>query len=269
MITTGVAGVLLLAVGLIVLKDVYITPPFKFMALDPGIFTAVPPMAVLGGATFSVWRVGREGRGDWLNVGLLVGFGFAAAAKGVSLLGEAAGRVQAGGLVWILGGLLVGAAGVLTANQFSKLATVEQRREPVAAPAFVAVLGATMLFVGAVIPFNIQTGTETRIVATDEWLGADPIGIALAILVAVGLLFAGRRRLGAGLLLALGFSGALLWVRYIGIPVSQWLHTDGIASPRFGGLIGLAGGVLVFGVGCHLATPGRPEVSAPAPLSTT
>jgi hypothetical protein len=267
-IASGLCGVALLAVGLILLWDTYITPDFPFLSMAPGFFTAVAPLGILGGALLAVTRVSSERKAGWLDVGLLAGFGFAAAAKGISLLGDSEDRVKGGGLTWVAGGALVGAAGVATAVHLSKRVSRE-REHGGGTAAFVAVLGAAMLIIGAVIPFNVATPGGKRIVASDSWLGADPIGIALAILVAVGLLFAGRRRLAAGLLLALGFSGALLWVRYIGIPVAQWMHTEGVASPRLGGLIGLAGGLLVFGAGLRLAALRSTDVSAADPLPTT
>jgi len=266
-LATGLAGVALLVAGLVLLRDTYITPHLLFLPVAPGIFTAAAPLGVLAGTLLAVARVSRERETEWLDVGLLAGFGFAAAAKGVSLLGESEGSVKGGGLVWVAGGVLVGTAGVATAMHLSKRST--ERDYGGGAAAFVAVLGAAMLIVGAVIPFNVATPGGKRIVASDSWLGADPIGIALAILVAVALLFAGRRRLAAGLLLALGFSGALLWVRYIGIPVAQWMHTEGVASPRLGGLIGLAGSLLVVGAGWRLAASRPTDISAVAPLPST
>ena len=265
-LVTGLCGVALLVAGLVVLRDSYITPHFFFLPVAPGIFTAAAPLGVLAGALLAVARVSWERKAEWLDVGLLAGFGFAAAAKGVSLLGESEGRVKGGGLVWVAGGVLVGTAGVVAAMHLSKRST--ERDYGGGAAAFVAVLGAAMLIVGAVIPFNVATPGGKRIVASDSWLGADPIGIALAILVAVALLFAGRRRLAAGLLLALGFSGALLWVRYIGIPVAQWMHAEDVASPRLGGLIGLAGSLLVFGAGWRLAASRPTDVSVAAPIPT-
>ena len=267
-VASGLCGVALLAVGLIVLWDTYITPEFPFLPVAAGVFTAVAPLGILGGALLAVTRVSSEQKVGWLDVGLLAGFGFAAATKGVSLLAESEGRVKGGGLIWVAGGVLVGAAGVATAVHVSKRVSRE-REYGGGAAAFVAVLGAAMLIVGAVIPFNVATPGGKRIVASDSLLGADPIGLALAILVAVALVFVGRRRLAAGLLLALGFSGALLWVRYIGIPVAQWMDTEGVASPRLGGLIGLVGSLLVFGAGLRLAASRSTDVSAPEPLPTT
>lgn len=268
-IATGLAGASLLAVGLALLWNTYITPGFRFLPVAPGVFTAVAPVAVIAGALLALARVSRDGKARWFDVGLLAGFGFAAAAKGVSLLGESAGRVQGGGLLWLAGGAVLGAAGAATASHLSKRAPAAAQREPArGATAFVAVLGAAMLVVGAVIPFNVATPGGNRVVASDSWLGADPIGTALAVLAAVTLLLAGRRNLAAGLLVALGLGGALLWVRYVGIPVAQWFHTEGVASPRAGGLIGLAGSLIIFGAGWRLAALRAADVPAAKPLPT-
>ena len=51
-----------------------------------------------------------------------------------------------------------------------------------------------------------------------------------------------------------GLGSTLLWIRYVGIPVAQWA-TEGedVASPRAGGVIGLAGSLIVLAAGCRLA----------------
>jgi hypothetical protein len=61
----------------------------------------------------------------------------------------------------------------------------------------------------------------------------------------------------------------MLWVRYIGIPVAQWMHTEGVASPRLGGLIGFAGSLLVFGAGWRLASTRPTDISAVVPIPST
>jgi hypothetical protein len=267
-IAIGLASASLLAVGLALLWNTYITPDFRFLPVAPGVFTAVAPVGVLAGALLALARASRDGKAGWLGVGLLAGFGFEAAAKGVSLLGESDARVQGGGLLWVVGGVVLGAAAAATASHLSKRAPTAAQREPArSATAFVAVLGAAMLVVGAVIPFNVATPGGNRVVASDSWLGVDPIGTALAVLAAVTLLFTGRRRLAAGLLIALGLGSALLWARYVGIPVTQWLHTEGVASPRVGGLIGLAGSLVVLGAGWRLALR-RADVSNAEPMPT-
>jgi hypothetical protein len=137
------------------------------------------------------------------------------------------------------------------------------------ATAVVALIGAVMLVVGAVIPFNLENGANDRVVAELGWLAVDPIGTAIAVVVAVGLLLARRRSLAAGLLIALGICGTLLWVRYVGIPIAQWTTNEDVASPKAGGFVGLAGGVLVFCAGWRLAVVRNVDVPAARPLPTS
>ena len=92
---------------------------------------------------------------------------------------------------------------------------------------------------------------------------------AAAVVLAVGLLLTRRRSLAAGLLLALGIGSALLWVRYIGIPVAQWSTPNEVASPQAGGFVGLAGSLLVFGAGWRLAVARPVSVPTATPLPTT
>jgi hypothetical protein len=135
--------------------------------------------------------------------------------------------------------------------------------------AVVALIGAAMLVVGALIPFNLEKGTNERVVAELGWLAVDPIGTAIAVVVAVGLLLARRRSLAAGLLIAFGICSALLWVRYIGIPVAQWATDERVASPQAGGFVGLGGAVLVFCAGWRLAVVRSVDVPAARPLPTS
>jgi hypothetical protein len=117
-----------------------------------------------------------------------------------------------------------------------------------------------------VIPFNIATPGGDRIILSDQWFAADPFATVLAVVVAVGLLLTGRRSLAAGLLLALGLASALLWVRYIGIPIAQ---SNDVASPQAGGFVGLAGSVVVFCAGWRLAVVRPVGVPAARPVPTT
>jgi len=263
-VATAVAGACLLAVGLLLLADVYITPGFNFLPVPGGLFTAPGPLGVLLGSLVALARLRREAVG-WLDVGLLAGFGFEAAAKGVSLLGDSAGRVQGGALVWTAGGVVLVAAAGVAARRLGPTPTWPER--PSAAVAAVGAVAAALLVAGAVIPFNFATPGGNRIVANDSWAAADPIGTALGVLVAVALAFAGRRRVAAGLLLALGLASALLWVRYVGIPVAQWVHEPDVASPRAGGVVGLAGSLVAAAAGWRLASRPR-ERRATVPVPT-
>jgi hypothetical protein len=200
----------------------------------------------------------------------LAGFAVEAGAKGLSLLADASSRFQAGGLLWLVGGATLGIAAGVAARHLAKHGPAEEVSESMHGPtALIAVAGAAMLVVGAVIPFNIASPGGDRIVASEEWLGADPIATALAVVVAVGLLLARRRSLAAGLLIALGLGSALLWVRYIGIPVAQWSNPNDVASPQAGGFVGLGGSLLVLGAGWRLAAVRYVGVPAARPLPTT
>jgi hypothetical protein len=273
LVPIGLLGAALLVVGLVVLWRTYITPPFHFTDVAPGFFTSVAPVGVLVGAVLALALVSGEATTTWLRVGLLAGFAVEAAAKGLSLLGDPSSRVQAGGLLWLLGGVTLGVAAGIAARHVSRRAPAEDQNEPRYIPtAFAAIAGAALLVVGAVIPFNIaKVDGELfdRIILSDDWLAADPFGTALAVVVAVGLLLAGRRSLAAGLLLALGLASALLWVRYIGIPVAQWSTPHDVASPQAGGFVGLAGSVVVFCAGWRLAAVRPLGVPAARPVPTT
>lgn len=272
LVATGLVGAALLAVGLVLLWQDFITPGFKFLpdGVPAGVFTSVAPLGVLAGALVALALVSREATTTWLRVGLLAGFAVEAGAKGLSLLGSSSSRVQGGGLLWLMGGATLAVTAGIAARHLSKNTPAEPTDQPMYGPtAFVALVGAAMLVVGALIPFNLENGTTDRIVAKLDWLAVDPIATAIAVVVAVGLLLARRRSLAAGLLLALGIGSALLWVRYIGIPVAQWSTNENVASPQAGGFVGLGGSALVFCAGWRLAVVRRVGVPAATPLPTS
>jgi hypothetical protein len=272
LVATGLVGVALLVVGLVLLWHEYITKHFVSLpdGLPGGMFTAVAPLGVLAGALLALALVSREATTTWFRVGLLAGFAVEASVKGLSLLDNSSSRIQTGGLLWLAGGATLVVTAGIAARHLSRQAPSESSDQPMYGPtAVVALIGAAMLVVGAVIPFNIAERTDERIVAKLDWLAVDPIGTAIAVVVAVGLLLARRRSLAAGLLLAFGICSALLWVRYIGIPVAQWATEDGVASPRAGGFVGLGGSVLVFCAGWRLAVVRKVGVPAASPLPTS
>jgi hypothetical protein len=272
LVATGLVGVALLVVGLVVLWHEFITPGFKHMpeGVPDAIFTAAAPLGVLAGALLALALVSREATTTWLRVGLLAGFAVEAGVKGLSLLGDSSSRVQTGGLLWVAGGATLAVTAGIAARYLSRQSPADSSDQPMYGPtAVVALIGAAMLVVGAVIPFNIAERTDERIVADLDWLAVDPIGTAIAVVVAVGLLLARRRSLAAGLLIAFGICSALLWVRYIGVPVAQWATEDGVASPQAGGFVGLGGAVLVFCAGWRLAVVRKVGVPAASPLPTS
>jgi hypothetical protein len=272
LVATGLVGVALLVVGLVLLWHEYITPGFKFLpdGVPAAIFTAVAPLGVLAGAILGLALVSREATTTWFRVGLLAGFALEAGVKGLSLLGHPSSRVQGGGLLWLAGGATLAFTAGIAARHLFRQAPAEPPDQPMYGPtAVVALIGAVMLVVGAVIPFNLENGTNDRVVAELGWLAVDPIGTAIAVVVAIGLLLAHRRSLAAGLLIAFGICSTLLWVRYIGIPIAQWTTNENVASPQAGGFVGLAGGVLVFCAGWRLAVARNVGVPAANPLPTS
>jgi hypothetical protein len=267
LVAAGLFGVALLVVGLVLLRREYITPGFRFLpdGVSAGLFTCLAPLAVLAGALVALALVRREATTTWLRIGLLAGFAVEAGVKGLSLLDNPSSRIQVGGLVWLLGGATL----AVTAGVAARHTPAEPSDQPMYGPtAVVAMVGAVMLVVGAVIPFNVAEG-EDRIVSELGWLAVDPIATAIGVVVAVGLLFARRRSLAAGLLIAFGICSALLWVRYVGIPVAQWSTDETKASPQAGGFVGLAGGLLILCAGWRLAVVRKVGVPAASPLPTS
>jgi hypothetical protein len=267
----ALVGTALLALGLVVLADVYITPGFKHLPVAAGVFTGAAPIGILLGAFLAIQRLLADELADWLGVGLIAAFGYEAAAKGTSILGDSAGSAREGGVLWLAGGAVLAAAAAVGATAIRGLPgprAEPQRRRPGSLVSVLLILGGASQVVGAVIPFNVATPGGNRVVVEDSLLGVEPIATALGILAAVAMLSAARPRFVSGLLIALGLSSALLWVRYVGIPVAQWLNVDGVASPQAGGLVGLGGALVVLATGCWLAASERAEAPASRPIPT-
>jgi hypothetical protein len=62
---------------------------------------------------------------------------------------------------------------------------------------------------------------------------------------------------------------ALLRVRYLGIPLAGRIDGSGVASARAGGLVGLAGSVVVVAAGRRLAATEKSDAPAAAPVAAT
>jgi hypothetical protein len=254
-VAVGLVGLALLVAGLVLflLGDVYFQPNFPSLPVEPVLFTAPAPIGVLLGAVVAILISTRAKAASWLGIGLSLGFGIEAAAKGLSLLGDDSGRVRGGGLLWFAGGCAVVAAAALAARSAREPPSAQREPSRGALVPIVVAVGAAALVVATFIPFNVSSG-ENRLVAEQGWSAVDPLGTALAALSALAV-SAGRRRAAGGLLVALGLGSTLLWIRYVGIPVAQWA-TEGedVASPRAGGVVGLAGSLIILAVGCRLAS---------------
>jgi len=250
-ILVGLSAATLMALGFALLSNVYLTPGFPATAAPAALVTAPAALAVLVGSVLAVGAIAAaKGTRNWLAIGLLGGFGFEALVKGLSLLGASSGRTVTGALIWVLGGSVAIAAAALALRpvrqQMAALRN-QSRRPPPVSLTLLVLLGAVLVVVASFAPFNVAHPGGTRVVAELSADGVDPLATAAAALGAIVLAYAGARRLAAGVLIALGIGSALLWIRYAGVPGLQWIENhDGVASPKVGGFLGIAGGLLIL-----------------------
>ena len=165
-----------------------------------------------------------------------------------SATGEAEPRLTLGAGLALVGSLIL--VGVASWRGFAELRQRPTPGRPVSLPVALVVLGAGLTVAGTLIPFNDgpEITQRTLIERADHWEAFEPIAVAVLAVVA-GALLAGRgsRLFVAGVLVALGALSALLWLRYVGVPI---LPLDTISSPAAGSFIGLAGaGLILFGGG--------------------
>jgi hypothetical protein len=131
-----------------------------------------------------------------------------------------------------------------------------------------AAVAAALVVVGSVIPFNgggpSYPGDQILIHRTGGE-AFEPLATA-ALLVLLALL-AWRRpsQTAGGVLVGVGIASALLWIRYIGVPM---LENDSVASPRAGGFVGLVGALLAVAAG-YLELEREPEEEVAVGLAAT
>jgi len=265
----GLCAAALMTVGLALLSNLYLTKDFPSTAASAALVTAPAPLGILLGCLLAVGAIAASMEApNWLYKGLILGFGFEALAKGLSLLGESSGRTVAGALFWIAGGVVALAAAILAIRPVRKQLAAFRSHASGPPPVIMAVLillGALLVVVATFVPFNVAHPGGQRSVIDQSALGVEPLATAAAALVAVALLYSGGRRLAAGVLVALGIGSTLLWIRYAGVPVLQWINNhDGVASPRAGGFLGVAGGLLILLGGWGLVSSHRRRTSASA-----
>jgi hypothetical protein len=214
------------------------------------------PIAVLAGCVLTGLSIAAKGsRSSRLALGLLLGFGFEAAVKGLSLLGEGKPSITAGAWLWIVGGFVVVAGGIVSLVPLPRV-SAKSLHVPFGVT-LVLLAGAALMVVGASIPFNVDDGAN-RIIVGQNWWCADPIGTAVGVVIAAALLYGGLRSLAAGILIAIGIASLLLWARYIGVPLLQWIDVHGQkGKPEAGGFVGAAGAFLVLLTGWALARTSR------------
>lgn len=269
----GLAGAGLVLAATALRWETLARPPFGGGSV-PGLWIAVAPasIAVAAGALYAFVRAWRSEIGP-LATGLLLGFSLGGLVKYGALLGRYATTDEAPAQWGSLLSLALGFGGsLLLAAVAAFWIAARHRREARFARVpgrVVASVGALLMLAATAIPFNVsfpQTrAVEQVIVQRDLWEALDPIALALAV---VATIFLGGRLdqlVVSGLLVALGVLGALLWLRYIGVPALQMLARDDLASLRPGGAVGLAGSLLVWRAGFVAGRSAAAEPSAKRP----
>ena len=227
--------------------------------------SALSPLALVVGAIAGLVLAYRPATRAF-GAGLLIGLGLVATGKYGGLLLWLATLTEMRRAASLIVLTLVVAAGCCLVAVGVLLA----RRAPPERPATrswswlvvsLVVVGSALTLLGCVIPFN--GGSDEDVAAraivpganneADSWLALDQ---ALVVLAALGALLVTRhsRTIASGILVAVGIASALLWVRYIGIPIAQ-KNTEGSAAP--GGFVGLAGALALTGAGVLLGWPDR------------
>ena len=147
--------------------------------------------------------------------------------------------------------LLVAAAGVRIAADRD-----EDTGQPGTWARALVVAGAVLVVVGTILPFNdgpVPTRNDSGAVIDRDggWWAFEPIAAAV-FAVAAAFVLGRRRSVAGGVMIAIGTFLSVLWAaRYIGFPAWQ---PDDISSIGTGGIVGLAGGIVILVAGL-LARP--------------
>jgi uncharacterized membrane protein YidH (DUF202 family) len=245
----ALAGAALLVVGTALQFDAFAHPSFGPADRDGlGYFTSLAPMGIAVGAVGSLLLSFSRGAGALAN-GLVAGFALAGVARYVAVLGSV-NSSPAEETVRFVGGALLALGGCVLLAVAALWRTAREPGDPGRAddagllPRGLVVLGAVLMVVGAIVPFNDGPGVAKPALVDRGWDALEPIGIAVFAVVAAFLLgAAGRRLLASGALLGLGTVAVLVWLRLLVIPA---LQPDSISSPGPGAFLGLAGAAAVL-----------------------
>jgi hypothetical protein len=233
-----------------------------------GALTALSPAALVLVAAAGLWLASRRRLG--LAAGLLVGCGLAGAAKYLGLIGRIfssgndgkairADSVVVFALVALAAFALI-PAGVRVAQLAHAQLSHHGRTNVGLFVSGLLVLG------GCLLPFN-GGGDEPdrfkRAILPDESAQAiEPLVLGIALIALAFIVPYLPRALAAGMLVALGFEGLALWIRYLGIPL---VEDRAVASLGVGGFLGAAGAAVALVIGARLAlAPAEEPVGAPA-----
>jgi len=253
-----ILGLAFILLGTTLRADTFLHPDFGAgNAPHLGFFTSMAPIGVVLAAVGAL-ALSHTGWAPVFSLGLLLGCGLDGAAKYVGVLGmesatgESEPQLTLGAGLALVGSLML--VGVASWRASAKPRERAAAGVPVSLPLALVALGAGLTVAGTLIPFNDgpEITQRTLIERADHWEAFEPIALAVLAVVA-GVLLAGQgsRLLAAGVLVALGTVSALLWLRYVGVPI---LQPDTISSPAAGSFIGLAGaGLILFG-GAFAAT---------------
>lgn len=263
----GIAGGALLVLGTALQVDTFAHPEFGPADRDGlGYFTSLAPMGIAVGAVGALLLSFARGAAALAN-GLVLGFALAGVARHVAVLGSVNSSPTeetvrfVGGAVLALGGCLLLAAAALwrSAGDPSEAGGEDEAGSLTRG---LVILGAALVVVGTIVPFNDGPRIEKQALIERGWDAFEPIGAAVfAVAASFFLATAGRRLLACGALVGLGIVSVLIWVRYLAIPA---LQPDTISSPGPGAFLGLAGacaillgGVLAWARLGRAAVPGR------------
>jgi hypothetical protein len=269
MLPLALGGAALLTVGLFVRwhgpksdgKHSFLQNDFGSHLEHGGAITSLAPAAIVVAAVLGA-LLARRATTRALGVGLLLGAGITGAAKYIYVLlawSDPSTGASVGVLAALLGSVLVLMAALIAARSTPKVESA-----PCTRGAITAITGAVVMVVATTIPFNgggSDQGTQKVVRSFQE--AFDPVLACIAIVVIAALLLRPWRHVELGAaLVTLGCIDALLWLRYLAVPV---LEDSSVGSFGPGGLVGLLGAGLVV-VGGYLALRAAQEVEA-APVA--
>ncbi len=256
----ALGGAALLTVGLFMRWDKghhsFLQNDFGGRLEHGGAFTSLAPIGIVVAAVLGLLLVLKPDTRA-MGAGVLFGAGIAGGATYLAVL--QAGHARPGATVGLLGAL-AGSVLVLVAGLIAGRTTADVARSRAAGAAISALAGAVLMVIATAIAFNGGGDSKTSHKVADSFDAAfDPVVTSLAIAAIAVLLLRPWRHLelSAGLL-TLGCLDALLWVRYLAVPIFE---DSKVGSFGPGGLVGLLGAGLVI-VGGYLGLQGSRAYAA-------
>jgi len=224
----------------------------RILAPFGSLFTSLEPIALIAGTCLAA-LLALSPRHKSLAAGLLLGFGIAGAAKGVSTLLwiQSRGSASSGAYLLVIASALAIGAGLDLRSSARKV-----REHPSDTNLTTVVIAALLLCAGIVIPYR---GTNQGWgVVLGKWheLAWEPVAIAVvAIAVSILARRRGNRTVAGGVLIALGTASFFYWAWLAGLPTLQRIRgtTNGV-HPLPGAYLGLLGALLLIFAGRRCAS---------------